>query len=393
MSDSLVITFNAGSSSLRCGVYCAHEGAPEAMFSISIRGLPRRMILEVSDHGKGTTDESELEAPGDAPHEDAFSTVMQALRDRVEMAQVTAVSHRVVHGGLEYMSPVRVTDEVITQLDALSPLAPSHQPHNLRPIRVLSQQYPAIPQIACFDTAFHRHQPRLAQLYALPRSLSKDGILRFGFHGLSYEHIGNTLRRDHPHLHAGRTIVAHLGHGVSLCALEKGRSVATTMGLTALDGMPMGQRCGRFDPGAVLHLILDRGYTPEEVRNLLYEQSGLLGVSGISGEMADLLTSDSSEAAEAVSLFVYRFRREVGSLTAALGGIDGLVLTGGMAEHLPELRQRLCEAVEWYGGIFDKDANENGASVLSSADSRFEILMLPTDEESVLARAAVDPRS
>lgn len=389
MSARPVVTFNAGSSSLRCGVYHAREGTPEGVHSISIRGLPRRMILEIVDHAAGTREETDLGPPGDAPHEDAFAAVMRALQARVEMAQVAAVSHRVVHGGRDFAAPTPVTAEVLSQLDALSPLAPSHQPHNLRPIRALAGRYPDIPQIACFDTAFHRHQPRLAQLYALPRELSDAGILRFGFHGLSYDHVAQTLARDHPRLHAGRTIVAHLGHGVSLCAMEKGRSVATTMGLTALDGMPMGQRCGRLDPGAVLHLILDRGHAPEEVRDLLYERSGLLGVSGISGEMADLLASDRAEAAEAVALFVYRFAREVGSLTAALGGIDGLVLTGGMAQYIPSLREKLCLALDWQGGRFDRAANESGGPVISSADSAFEMLTLPTDEEAILAGAAI----
>mgnify|MGYP000173215505 CR=1 FL=1 len=390
MNDNLVVTFNAGSSSLRCGVYCLAEDTPERAYSISIRGLPRQMTLEVVDHDANTTHESELPAPGDTPHEDAFAAVMDHLEDLIDMAHLRAASHRVVHGGQEFTSPAPVTTDLVNRLDSLSPLAPSHQPHNLRPIRQLAERYPDLAQVACFDTAFHRSQPRLAQLYALPRDLSEDGILRFGFHGLSYEHIAETLKRDYPHLHAGRTIVAHLGHGVSLCALDQGRSVATTMGLTALEGMPMGQRCGSLDPGAVLHMILDRGIAPDELRDMLYQQSGLLGVSGISGEMADLLASDAAEAAEAVSLFVYRFRREVGSLTAALGGIDGLVLTGGMGEHMPELRQRLCEAVEWQGGKLDARANRADGPVISATDSRFKILMLPTDEENILARAAID---
>jgi acetate kinase len=389
MRDALVATFNAGSSSLRCGVYRTSEAGPQAAFLISIRGLPHRMILQIVDHDAGTSKETELGAPGDAPHETAFSTLMAHLQDRVEMTTVTAFSHRVVHGGQDFAAPVRVTPEILDQLDALSALAPSHQPHNLRPIRTLLDRHPDVPQIACFDTAFHRGQPPLAQLYALPRELTEEGILRFGFHGLSYDHIAQRLQQDHPHLFEGRVIVAHLGHGVSLCALDKGQSVATTMGLTALDGMPMGQRCGALDPGVVLHLILDKGYAAEEVRDILYERSGLLGVSGLSGEMSDLLASDVADAAEAVSLFVHRFRREVGSLTAALGGLDGLVLTGGMGAHLPVLRERLCRSVEWQGARFDAAANERDGPLISTGQSGFEILMLPTDEERVLAQAAV----
>ncbi len=391
MSDPIVVTFNAGSSSLRCGVYRAQEKGPEPVLSLSIRGLPRRMILQVVDHANSTSDETELDKPGDKPHETALSAMMTHLHEQVDFARISAFAHRVVHGGQEFDVPVEVTAEILSRLDALSPLAPSHQPHNLRPIRALAKRHPDIPQIACFDTAFHRHQPRLAQLYALPRDLIEDGIIRFGFHGLSYDYIAEKLAEDHPQLAKGRVIVAHLGHGVSLCAMHAGRSIATTMGLTALDGMPMGQRCGALDPGVVLHLILDRKHAAEDLRDMLYEQAGLLGVSGISGEMNDLLASDASAAAEAVSLFVYRFQREVGSLTAALGGLDGLVLTGGMGEHIPVLRELLCGSVEWQGATFDTDANKSGGPQISTSESAFQILNLPTDEELVLARAAVGP--
>ena len=388
MTDDLVATFNAGSSSLRCGVYRPQGDAPAPLLAISIRGLPRQMILEINDPEAGTTEERELDAPGEAPHEDAFAAVMAHLEDRLDLDRLRAAAHRVVHGGQDFDAPTRVTDDVLDRLDALTPLAPSHQPHNLRPIRQLARRDPELVQVACFDTAFHRTQPRLAQLYALPREQSDDGLLRYGFHGLSYDHIARRLDREHPKLHAGRVIVAHLGHGVSLCALQGGESRATTMGLTALDGMPMGQRCGTLDPGAVLHLILDRGHSPEATRDMLYERSGLLGVSGISGEMGDLLASDAAEAEEAVALFTYRFAREVGSLTAALGGLDGLVLTGGMGEHLPDLRARLVHAVEWQGARLDDAANADGGPVISTEDSAFPVLAWPTDEESVLARAA-----
>ena len=391
MSDPIVVTFNVGSSSLRCGVYRARENRPEPVLSLSIRGLPQRMILQVVDHANSTSDETELDKPGDKPHETALSAMMTHLQERVDFARIRSFAHRVVHGGREFDAPVEVTPEILGRLDALSPLAPSHQPHNLRPILDLAKRHPDIPQIACFDTAFHRHQPRLAQLYALPRDLSEDGIIRFGFHGLSYDYIAEKLAEDYPRLAKGRVIVAHLGHGVSLCAMHAGRGIATTMGLTALDGMPMGQRCGALDPGVVLHLILDRKHAAEDVRDMLYEHAGLLGVSGISGEMNDLLASDAPAAEEAVSLFVYRFQREVGSLTAALGGLDGLVLTGGMGEHIPALRELLCGSVEWQGATFDADANEGGEPLISDSESAFQILSLPTDEELVLARSAVGP--
>ena len=390
MSDPIVLTFNAGSSSLRCGVYRVEQGAPRPLWSLGIRGLPRAMVLRVEDHADGTSHETELEAPRSAPHDAAFEAMKDALDERIDMRRVAAVAHRVVHGGSGFDAPTVITPEVLERLDALTPLAPSHQPHNLRPIRDLSDSHPGLVQIACFDTAFHRHQPDAAQRFALPRDLTDSGILRFGFHGLSYQHIADTLAQDYPQLAKGRVIVAHLGHGVSLCAMEAGRSVATTMGLTALDGMPMGQRCGALDPGVVLHLIMDRGYSAQQVHDMLYQKSGLLGLSGISDEMNDLLDSDAPEAAEAVAFFVYRFRSEVGALGAALGGLDGLVLTGGMGEHIPALRAKLCKTVDWLGGRFDEQANDRGGPVISSANSAFEMLMLPTDEESVLARAAID---
>ncbi len=252
----------------------------------------------------------------------------------------------------------------------------------------MQQQYPGIPQIGCFDTAFHRTNPRHAQLFGLPRELADDGILRYGFHGLSYDYIADKLRRSYPDLAAGRIIVAQLGRGVSMCAMQNGRSVATTMGLTALDGVPMGVRCGALDPGVVLHLIIDRGHCAEEVRDMLYERSGLLGVSGISGEMNDLLASDCTEAAEAVDFFTYHCGRNFGSLAAAMGGVDAVVLTGGMAEYIPELRARLVAELAWLGAELDSAANMTGGPLLTTGDSRLPVLMLPTDEEQVLARQA-----
>ena len=305
-----------------------------------------------------------------------------------DLGTIAAFSHRIVHGGPDYAAPVLIDDAIVTELQKLVPLAPSHQPHNLRPIRRVQDHSPGVPQIGCFDTAFHRTQPRVAQIFGLPRDLTVDGILRYGFHGLSYDYIAHKLERSYPELATKRIIVAQLGHGVSMCALKDGRSVATTMGLTALDGLPMGQRCGALDPGVVLHLIMDRGHSPEEVCDMLYQRSGLLGVSGITGEMNDLLASNRAEAAEAVDFFVYQCGRNFGSLAAVLGGVDAVVLTGGMGEHIPALRERLVQELAWLGAELDLSANSAGGPFLTTEQSRLPVMMLPTDEERVLARRA-----
>ncbi|MCA8867585.1 MAG: acetate/propionate family kinase [Rhodobacteraceae bacterium] len=390
MAENLVVTFNAGSSSLRCGVFRQSDDGPLEIRNFHIRGLPLGMTLTERDPMTGTTTETDFGAPAgsDSAHPEALAHMLARLEGLSGLGAIRAVAHRVVHGGVEFSAPVMIDKDVIARLKKLSPLAPSHQPHNLRPIRQVQQHFPGIPQIACFDTAFHRSQPRLAQIFGLPRTLSDEGILRFGFHGLSYDYIAHQLGRSFPDLAQQRIIVAHLGRGVSMCALKNGKSIATTMGLTALDGLPMGRRCGALDPGVVLHLILDRGHSPQEVRDMLYERSGLLGVSGISGEMNDLLASDRAEAAEAVDYFVYQSGRHFGSLAAALGGVDAVVLTGGMGEHIPPLRARLVGELAWLGAELDKTANSDGRTILTTPASRLPVLMLPTDEEQVLARNA-----
>ncbi|MFP7671865.1 acetate/propionate family kinase [Marivita sp. S0852] len=390
MSETLVVTFNAGSSSLRCGVFRMTQDGPQQCRNFHIRGLPSGMILTEKDRQADTQVETDLGAPTNAEraHPEALGHIFARLDDLSDLGTIAAFSHRIVHGGPDYAAPILINEAVLARLTELEPLAPSHQPNNLRPIRRIQEHYPDIPQIACFDTAFHRTQPRVAQIFGLPRALTDDGILRYGFHGLSYDYIAHKLERSYPDLAKKRVIVAQLGHGVSMCALKDGRSVATTMGLTALDGLPMGQRCGALDPGAVLHLILDRGHSPEDVQDMLYTQSGLLGVSGITGEMNDLLASDRSEAAEAVEFFVYQCGRNFGSLAAAMGGVDAVVLTGGMGEHIPELRARLIAELSWLGADLDVTANQAGGPLLTTSHSRLSVLMLATDEEQVLARSA-----
>lgn len=390
MTANSLLTVNAGSSSLRCSVFDRTLDGPKPRLHLSLRGLPTRMIWERQDVQADKTEETELDPPKDAAtaQDRARDVMIQHLIDEVDADDIAAVSHRVVHGGPHYSDPVKIDSTVIDDLDALVPLAPSHQPHNLGAIRDLADRFPDIPQIACFDTAFHRTLPRNDRIFALPKHLMDEGIVRYGFHGLSYEHIAMALADTAPALAKGRVVVLHLGHGVSMCALKNGQSIATTMGMTPLDGVPMGRRPGALDPGILLYLIEEKGIAPSDLRDMLFNRSGLLGLSDLSSEMDDLLESDGHDAKCAVDFFVYRCHREIGSLAAALGGIDGIVLTGGMGEHAPEIRKRICTGLDWLGVAFDEDSNRKGATRLSPEDARVPVLLIPTDEEMVLARHA-----
>jgi acetate kinase len=292
----------------------------------------------------------------------------------------------VVHGGVKFTRPVRIDAVVLGELESLVPLAPLHQPHNLAAIRAVAQHAPQLPQVACFDTSFHRTQPALAQAFALPRPYAEQGVRRYGFHGLSYEYIASVLPDIDARAATGRTIVAHLGNGASLCALKTGQSVATTMGFTAVDGLVMGTRCGALDPGVLLFLMDQHGMDARALEELLYQQSGLLGVSGISSDMRTLLASADPRAAEAIELFVYRIGRELGSLTAALGGLDALVFTGGIGENAAAIRARVCRDAAWLGLELDQEANERGGPRLSRPDSRVAAWVVPTNEELMIAQ-------
>ena len=300
------------------------------------------------------------------------------------------MGHRVVHGGVDYAGPVRITAEVVAKLERLVPLAPLHQPHNLRPIRALSARMPEVPQVACFDTGFHRAQPPLAQAFALPRELSEAGVRRYGFHGLSYEHIASVLPAHDARAAAGRTVVLHLGNGASMCAIAAGRSIATTMGFTALDGLPMGTRSGSLDPGVVLYLMDEHKMDARAIETLLYRRSGLLGVSGLSSDMRELLESEDPHAREAVALFCYRIGRELGSLAAALGGLDAIVFTAGIGEHAAAVREVVCRDAAWLGVKLDRAANARNGPMISTPDSRVAVWVIATDEESMIARHTRD---
>jgi acetate kinase len=300
--------------------------------------------------------------------------------------RIIAAGHRVVHGGLEFTQPVRIGPDVLAALEVLVPLAPLHQPHNLAAIRAVAQRVPELPQVACFDTAFHRTQPAVAQAFGLPRRYAAEGVVRYGFHGLSYEYIASVLPGTDARAAAGRTVVAHLGNGASLCALKGGRSVASTMGFTALDGLPMGTRCGALDPGVLLYLMDNHDLDVRALEKLLYQQSGLLGVSGISSDMRALVASPDPRAAEAIDLFVYRIGRELGSLAAALGGLDALVFTGGIGENAAAIRARVCREAAWLGLDLDAAANDAGGPRVSRAESRVTAWVIPTNEELMIAQ-------
>jgi len=390
MEKNLIVTLNAGSSSLRCAVFGRGQASVEAHLRLTLRGFPDAMLWERQDIRTGETEEARLDPP--EPPNRTQETALAEMTDRllleIDPTRIAAFAHRVVHGGREYTMPVQVDSEVSEHLAKLSPMAPSHQPHNLAAIRDLARRFPDIPQIASFDTAFHKDLPHDDRIFALPKEMADDGILRYGFHGLSYDHVASALCDIAPEIAQGRVVIAHLGHGASMCALHKGRSVATTMGMTALDGLPMGQRSGALDPGVVLYLIEEHGMAPAEVREMLYERAGLVGLSGISSDMAALLDSDAPDAKAAVAFFIYRCRREIGSLAAALGGLDALVFTGGIGENAPAIREGICAKLGWLGVGIDKQANARSASRISPDAGKVGTFVIPTDEEQVLARSA-----
>ncbi|MDW7746441.1 acetate/propionate family kinase [Halomonas sp.] len=383
---SRVLVLNAGSATLKFGLYDEME--------CRMRGVVERIgeapALRLVSGG--------LDAEGFAPTESGHAAVAEALLDwlgtHFDLGQLAGVGHRVVHGGTRLAEPVRLDSDRLAYLEGLEPLAPLHQPQSLSIIRDLLSRHPTLPQVACFDTAFHRTQPRVRQLFALPRHLADEGVLRYGFHGLSYAHVARQLPAVVGEAAArGRVVVAHLGQGCSLCALENGRSVATSMGFTALDGMMMGSRCGRLDPGVVLYLQ-QRGMSVAEVERMLYHDSGLLGVSGISADMRDLLESHSPHAEEAVALFIDRLLGEIGALVALLGGLDALVFTGGIGEHAAEIRGRTLHAMEWLGIRLDGPANARHALRIDAGRGP-AVAVIPTDEEGEMARgtlACLDPR-
>jgi acetate kinase len=319
-------------------------------------------------------------------HAGAVAHLAEFLRGYANGFELEAVGHRVVHGGPDYVRPVALDRAVLAALEKLVPLAPLHQPHNLAPIRTLFERRPDLPQVACFDTAFHSTNPDVAQRFAIPGELHDAGVRRYGFHGLSYEYIASVLAEHDEQAAGGRTVVCHLGNGSSMCALKAGKSIASTMGFTALDGLAMGTRSGALDPGVLLYLLDERRMDARAIEKLLYTQSGLLGVSGVSGDMRILLDSNDPGAKLAVDLYVYRIQRELGSLAAALGGLDALIFTAGIGENSPHIRERVCRDAAWLGVTLDAAANLAGRPRISAKDSRVSAWTLPTNEELMIAR-------
>jgi acetate kinase len=382
-----ILVLNAGSSSLKFAVYdSVGEGLSLGMTG-AVSGLPDRPQFRVRDAEGATLAETEWPKAAGALDE-ALARTLDWLAGEGGVSGPAAIGHRIVHGGLAFDAPVRLEAETLRRLEALSPLAPLHQPFNLAAVRAAQDRFPGAVQVGCFDTAFHAGQPRLARLYALPRDLTEGGVLAYGFHGLSYDFIAGELRDRFGPSCGGRVIVAHLGSGVSLCALADGESLATTMGFSALDGPPMATRSGALDPGVLLYLMEDRGMSAADLTDLLYRRSGLLGVSGESGDVRVLLASDRPEAREALDLFVYRLSREIGGLAAALGGVDRLVFTAGVGENAAEIRARVLQACAWLGAELDAEANRAGAEIITTPASQLQALVLPTDEQIVIARAA-----
>jgi acetate kinase len=386
MADTILVV-NAGSSSIKFSVYGV--GGASSNLTLSVKGqvdaIGTHPRLRAHDAGgRSLVDQtfpvSEIPDVGVA-----MERVAAWLRERFAGEVPAAVGHRVAHGGSDYAAPVAVDDEILKTLERFVPLAPLHQPHNLRPIRAIRQRFPRTLQVACFDTAFHRGHPDVADRFAIPEALYREGVRRYGFHGLSCEYIARALPRVAPEIAQGAVVIAHLGSGASMCAVKGGRSVDSTMAFTALDGLPMGTRCGRIDPGVLLYLVSEKGYGANELEHLLYHEAGLRGLSGISNDVRDLLASEDPRARLALDYFVYRVTQELGALAAAMEGIDAVVLTAGISENSPEMRARICARAAWLGLRLDETANRAGGPRLSTPDSRVSAWVIPTDEERMIA--------
>ena len=379
--DDHVVTLNAGSSSVKFALFAIGSDWPRLLADGEVEGLGATPLFSARGGG-GAAQEAPLKG---ADHNAAIAAILDWIARAFPDASIAAIGHRVVHGGLRFAAPVIVDDEVLSQLRDLIPLAPLHQPHNLAGLMAARAAFPGVPQIACFDTAFHRGHDFVNEAYALPRAYYDRGLRRFGFHGLSYEYVARRLRAIDPARAEGRAIIAHLGNGASLCALQGGRSIATTMGFTALDGLPMGTRCGQIDPGALLYLLQNDSMSAERLAQMLYHESGLLGLSGLSQDMRVLEASDSPGAREAIDYFVHRIRMGIGALTAALGGVDALVFTAGIGEHSARVRAGVVAGLDWLGFALNREANARHDRIISSATSRSPVYVIPTDEEAMIA--------
>jgi acetate kinase len=380
-----ILTLNAGSSSFKFALFAATDLSPVAMGQIEGLGTaPRLKLSDASGHRIAADAFGPVEAI--RGHDEALAAVLRWLAATHPATRIAAVGHRVVHGGTTHDRPVILTPDLVEGLGKLNRLAPLHQPYNLACAHAAAAAFPGVPQIACFDTAFHRGQPFVNDVFAIPRALHEEGVRRYGFHGLSYEYVSTRLAEIAPLYAEGRVIIAHLGSGASMCALRAGQSVASTMGFSALDGLPMGTRPGQIDPGVLLYLMQEKAMSADAVSDLLYRQSGLKGLSGISSDMRELQASPDLKARQAIDYFVFRCRREIGAMAAALNGLDAIVFTGGIGENAAPIRAYILEAMEWIGVELDLDRNRAGADIISSDRSRVRVFVIATNEELMIAR-------
>lgn len=380
MTDAILV-INAGSSSLKFSLFACDDGDLQLLYRGSITGIGTHADFVAKDIQGNVLTHQELDNTG---HEHAFTVLLAWISQHEDDLNLIAAGHRVVHGGTMFTEPTVIDEHVIRQLESLIPLAPLHQPHNILPIKILRKLNPQLQQVACFDTAFHAEHPEVEQMFAIPRHYWESGIKRYGFHGSSYEYITAVLPKMVGRV-PERLVIAHLGNGSSLAAVSNAVGVATTMGFTPLDGVPMGTRPGALDAGVILHLLND-GMTVEELNHFLYHECGLLGVSGISNDMQTLLASDTVEARQAIDLFCYRVAREIGSLAVSLQGLEVLVFTGGIGQHAPLVRSKICNYLTWMGIQIDLNANEINELKISTAESKISVWVVPTDEEKMIAQ-------
>jgi acetate kinase len=388
--DSVILTLNAGSSSLKFAAFrLADGGEPSLLASGQIEGIGATAKGSVKTASAEMAELNFDRSHARVDHAAAMGAILAWLRQAGYDSSVAAVGHRIVHGGPDYADPVLIDGATLTKLKALIPLAPLHQPHNVAGVEAAMKAFPSTPQVACFDTAFHRSQPFVNDTYALPRSYYDEGIRRYGFHGLSYEFITRKLRTIAPQLALKDVIIAHLGNGASMCAVHDGRAVATTMGFTALDGLAMGTRCGQIDPGVVLYLMAEKKMSADAISDLLWKDSGLKGMSGLSQDMRELEASDSQAAREAIAYFVSRIRRELAGLAATVNGAEAVVFTAGIGEHSWKVREAALKDMEWMGVHFDAEANRANAQMISAKNSPTIVFVIPTNEELMIAEHTV----
>jgi acetate kinase len=388
--SKIVLTFNAGSSSLKFAAFAVDNGDLNHLAAGQVEGIGATPKGSVK---RATGERTELAFDPSASkldHDAATGVILGWLKDVGYASGIVAVGHRVVHGGPDMAEPMLIDDAVLARLRKLIPLAPLHQPHNLAGVEAAIPAFPGKPQVACFDTAFHRSHPFVSDTFALPRSYYDEGVRRYGFHGLSYEYITRTLKKLAPQIAREDVIVAHLGNGASMCAIKNGRSIASSMGFTALDGLPMGTRCGQLDPGVLLYLMTEKKMDAQQISDLLYKESGLKGMSGVSQDMRELEASDSPRAREAIDYFVHRIRRELASLAATVDGVEGVVFTAGIGEHSARIRKAVLTGMEWMGIELDDEANDASAQLISAKSSATAVFVIPTDEERMIARHTVE---